>query len=281
MDNNLTALQQSVIALVKLQNECTKLERDFHQKIYQLECEFNAKHNEIYAKRANIVIGEVELLNDDYSIDGIDLGAVKKLSLLAEQPLKGVPNFWLDALKNSSVYQINSDDEAILQFLIDIKLIMDTTPKPYFDLIFVFSSNPFFSDSTLTKRFFVEFPDKSESLFCYEGATITESVGCEIHWKQGTKEKNNDETKGTFFDFFKSSRRDDIEKDCDFNVEDDADAGLLMKDHLVPSAVLYYLADGDDNSSVSSNSSSERHSDDETILPNQTKSLSPIKSVLS
>lgn len=291
--NNLTPMQQQVIALLKLQNECAALERDFHQKLFELECEFNVNHEKIYAKRAKIVTGEGELLKDDYNFDGIDLGAVNKFSLCDNnnvESVKGVPMFWLNVLKNSSVYPINSDDEAILCFLIDMKLTMEIKPKPYFELIFVFAKNPFFENSILTKRFFIEFADKFDETFSYEGARIVESFGTEIHWNEEVKSLYNNENEQTFFQFFNSSRRGDGDEQNvdDFNATEDFEAGLQMKDHVIPNAVLYYLTNGDDVNSISSKSSSGGHSDDaaadadETILNWYGKeSLNPIKLVMS
>lgn len=255
-------MQRNVIALLKLQNECTALERQFHRKLFEMECAFNANHAAIYAKRTRIVAGEHEVSEDDCDFDRCDVEAVEKLlsPAITGDSAQGVPHFWLDALKNSGVYQINSDDEAILRFLVDVELGMSTEPRPFFELSFVFAPNPFLENSTLTKRFLLEFCDESGVPFCDEGPSIVESVGTEILWK--ATPAASDEP--SFFQFFKSSRRDDAPAEADFNA-DDFEAGLQLKDHLIPSAVLFYLADVGDASSVSSNDSTEGHSGAERV----------------
>ncbi|XP_055832724.1 nucleosome assembly protein 1;2-like isoform X2 [Solanum dulcamara] len=67
---------------------------------------------------------------------------------------KGVPNFWLTALKSCAKYEeeiyISKRDEEALKFLKDIKWCRVDHPKG-FKLDFFFDTNPFFKNSVLTK----------------------------------------------------------------------------------------------------------------------------------
>ncbi|XP_052113932.1 uncharacterized protein LOC107476123 [Arachis duranensis] len=67
---------------------------------------------------------------------------------------KGVPAFWLNAMKNNEVLadEISEHDEGALKFFKDIKWSRIDNPKG-FKLEFYFDTNPYFTNTILTKTY--------------------------------------------------------------------------------------------------------------------------------
>ncbi|KAE8703476.1 Detected protein of confused Function [Hibiscus syriacus] len=67
---------------------------------------------------------------------------------------KGVPDFWLIAIKNNEVRadKITERDEGAVKYLKDIKWFRVEEPKG-FKLEFYFDTNPYFKNSVLTKTY--------------------------------------------------------------------------------------------------------------------------------
>ncbi|MCI35048.1 nucleosome assembly protein 1-like 1-like, partial [Trifolium medium] len=67
---------------------------------------------------------------------------------------KGVPSFWLNAMKNNEFLaeEITKRDERALKYLKDINWT-ELRGKEGFVLEFYFDSNPYFNDTLLTKTF--------------------------------------------------------------------------------------------------------------------------------
>jgi nucleosome assembly protein 1-like 1 len=128
-----------------------------------------------------------------------------------------------------------------------------------FTLNFVFSENPFFSNTVLTKTY---------KLLCEQGinSTVLESAeGCEIAWKEGKNltvvlKKKKQKAKGrggqtrtitkeepceSFFNFFKPPQQatDDAEEeqeDIEELIEADFELGRTIKESIIPKAVDWY-----------------------------------------
>ncbi|RDX82120.1 Nucleosome assembly protein 1;3, partial [Mucuna pruriens] len=73
---------------------------------------------------------------------------------LEEDKEKGVPAFWLTAMKSNEVLaeEISERDEGALKFLKDIKWSRIENPKG-FKLDFFFDCNPYFTNTVLTKTY--------------------------------------------------------------------------------------------------------------------------------
>lgn len=254
-------------ALRKLQLQTNAIEMEFHEKEFQLEKEFQAKHQEIYKKRFEIITGLHE--PNDAECDIPDLDTFKRdensgvfTELLKRQDAetgagevdpdinveavgtKGVPNFWFQILYSnpSFDYLVHKDDEPILHHLIDIRTIYNTEPHFSFTLEFEFSPNPFFENKVLTKQYLLKM--KCEDM-CYEGPSIYKTIGCDIIWKT---EKG---TRPSIFDFFNPPVLPDVlhpsYEEIKNILQDDFEIGDYVKDNIVPQAVLYFTGERDDN----------------------------------
>ncbi|XP_055831044.1 nucleosome assembly protein 1;4-like [Solanum dulcamara] len=120
----------------------TKSERDalkalFMNEMVVLEAKYEKLHDSLYTK--------YEIVNGVVEVEGDNMGTGDE---------KGVPNFWLNAMKAFEIYEdemnISPQNEEALKFLKDIKCCRVDHPKG-FKLDFFFDTNPFFKNSVLTK----------------------------------------------------------------------------------------------------------------------------------
>lgn len=74
------------------------------------------------------------------------------------EDIKGIPEFWLTALKNHvpTAETISDRDEEALKHLVDVRLSYLNGDKPGFKLHFVFTANEFFEDAELTKTYYYQ-----------------------------------------------------------------------------------------------------------------------------
>jgi len=100
----------------------------------------------------------------------------------------GIPEFWLQVLKNSDVVSelIKEQDEDVLKHLIDVRITMQNeSEQKGFTIEFEFTPNEYFTNTILTKTYDLRTgPDEHEPL-SYEGPEIVKSKGCEIQWNKG------------------------------------------------------------------------------------------------
>ena len=125
--------------------------------------------------QAEIEAGEEQSLKDDP-----DYTALPKDS---SEVGKGIPEFWLTALRNHIGLSelITERDAGALKYLIDIKLsyLSKDEPKPGFKLSFTFSENEYFENSVLEKTYVYQEEVGYSGDFVYDRA-----IGTEIRWKE-------------------------------------------------------------------------------------------------
>lgn len=153
-----------------------------------MEKKYFAKFTPLYQKRAKIVNGEVEPTNaeieagkDDEEDEDAEAGGKTEESEAASgEEAKGIPEFWLSAMKNQiSVAELITDrDEAALRSLTDIR--MEYLDKPGFKLIFEFATNDFFTNKTISKTYHYNEENGYGGDFIYDHAE-----GDKIDWKTG------------------------------------------------------------------------------------------------
>ncbi|GAB2293355.1 Nucleosome assembly protein 1.4 [Dionaea muscipula] len=134
-------IRKRVEALRELQSQLDELEENFLEERKALEAKYQKLYEPLYTKRFGIVNGAV-------AASGVDQGGAD----LSEE--KGVPNFWLTAMKTHEVLaeQIMERDEGALKYLKDIKWCRINEPKG-FKLEFLFDTNPYFENTVLTKNY--------------------------------------------------------------------------------------------------------------------------------
>lgn len=204
----------------------------------------------------------------------------KKKDDEGDAEVKGIPGFWKEVLVKSELYEevIQEHDVPSLEFLQDIRTVQfdieapaeeeeeeeeeDNKSKRGFHIDFIFAKeNPFFSNETLRKTYFLDPED---------GQTIIGCEGTEIDWKddsknltvkvtiktqrhkggKGTRKVRREEPRNSFYNFFKSieeqmeSIPEDEEDGLVMDLEEaDFEYGQLLRDRIVPRAVEYFIGE--------------------------------------
>src|SRR4051812_40153594 len=159
-------VRRRIAGLKGIQKEHAKLEAEFQEEVLNLEKKYFAKFTPLYQKRAKIVNGDSEPTEaeveagkpeeeeEEQEDEKAEVKADGAVGADAADDTKGVPEFWLSAMKNqvSLAELITDQDEKALRHLTDIR--MEYLDRPGFKLIFEFSPNDFFSNKTLSKTYF-------------------------------------------------------------------------------------------------------------------------------
>ncbi|KAK2395610.1 nucleosome assembly protein 1-2 [Trifolium repens] len=234
-----------------IQGEHDELEAKFLEERAALEAKYQILYQPLYTKRFEIVNGVAE-------VEGV---ANEATADTAEAEEKGVPSFWLNAMKNNDVLseEITERDEGALKFLKDIKWTRIEDPKG-FKLEFFFDSNPYFSNSVLTKTYHMV--DEDEPI-------LEKAIGTEIQWlpgkcltqkvlkkkpKKGSKNAKpitKTETCESFFNFFNPPEVPEDDEDIDEDLaeelqnqmEQDYDIGSTIRDKIIPHAVSWFTGE--------------------------------------
>ncbi|KAL7275147.1 histone chaperone [Rhizina undulata] len=265
-------VRRRITGLKGVQKEHSKLEAEFQEEVLQLEKKYLAKFTPLYEKRSKIVNGVTEPTEaeveagkeeDDEEEDKEEDNAGEKKE--ADEAIKGVPEFWLTAMKNnfSLAETITDKDEAALKHLTDIR--MTYLERPGFKLIFQFSNNEFFTNKEITKTYYYQEESGYGGDFIYDHAE-----GDKINWKEGkdltvrveSKKQRNKNTKQTrvvkrtvptesFFNFFTPPKaptgedddEDDASPDIEERLELDYQLGEDIKEKLIPRAIDWYTGE--------------------------------------
>ena len=185
IENLPTPVRRRVAGLKGVQKEHAKIEAQFQEEVLQLEKKYFAKFTPLYQKRAQIVNGSQEPSEEEVKAgEPEDEDQMKteddESKGTSGQDLKGIPEFWLSAMKNqvSLAEMITDRDEAALKFLTDIR--MEYLDRPGFRLIFEFAENEFFTNKTITKTYFYQEDTGYAGDFIYDHAE-----GDKIEWNSG------------------------------------------------------------------------------------------------
>ncbi|KAJ8773883.1 hypothetical protein K2173_009314 [Erythroxylum novogranatense] len=245
-------VKKRVEFLRKIQSEHDKLEGEYFEERKALEAKYQKLYEPLYMQRYEIVNGVKEV------------EAAKNESLMGpeDKEEKGVPNFWLTALKTNGVLadEITERDEEALKFLKDIKWHRVSDPEG-FKLAFYFDSNPYFKNSLLTKTFCVIDND--------DDPILDKTIGTEIEWfpgkcltKKVLKKKPKKGSKNSkpitkvedcpsFFTFFNSPQVPEDDDELDDNtveeiedcMEKDYNIGTTLRDKIIPHAVSWFTGE--------------------------------------
>jgi len=258
------------------------LKQIFFEEVHSLECRYLSKYQPLYEKRLNIIKGTYEPTDAEgkcaFDDDETDEEAKKTANdektdeqKKDEEKTVGIPDFWLQVFKNSDVLSelIKEQDEPVLKHLTDVRISMqDEAQRKGFTIEFEFTPNDYFTNTVLTKHYELRTgPDEHEPL-SYEGPEIVKSTGCTIQWKKGknvtvkmVKKRQKHKNRGTirvvtkevqtdsFFNFFTPPTVPE-EPDVDMDESEemrmlaaDFEIGHMLRDSIVPKAVLYYTGE--------------------------------------
>ena len=218
------------LSALKFYQEChNKLETDLKNEMSKLERKYQELMDPLYTKRQEIVTGKREPSNDEATTgvetDLSDLKSFYVPTMPGTTPMRGIPCFWLNVLRNCSAVgpAIQVEDAIALASLLDIRCIptnssADGEESRGFSIQFLFDQNEYFTNDVLEKSFYFS-SDVDE--FCEENFLYAK--GTPIEWKEGkcltskkiTKSQRNKKTGATrnvtevvevpsFFSFFKT-----------------------------------------------------------------------------
>ncbi|XP_061358302.1 nucleosome assembly protein 1;3-like isoform X2 [Gastrolobium bilobum] len=254
LENLSPNVRNRVEALREIQAKHDEIEAKFFEERTALEAKYQNMYQPLYTKRYEIVNGvaEVEGVVNEQTAD------------TEEGEEKGVPSFWLNAMKNNDVLagEISERDEDALNFLKDIKWSRVENPKG-FKLEFFFDPNPYFSNSVLTKTY--QMVDEDEPI-------LEKAIGMEIQWHPGKcltqkvlKKKPKKGSKNakpitktekceSFFNFFNPPEvpddeviiDDDLAEELQNQMEQDYDIGTAIRDKIIPHAVSWFTGEAID-----------------------------------
>lgn len=181
-------VKRRLTGLKGLQAEYSKLELKFQEEILELEKKYLEKYRPLYNRRAEIVNGVTEPKDEEMAAGRTaeqengetETEAPKEEDETTLTDLKGVPEFWLTAMKNMIALAdlITAKDDELLRFLTDVRL--SYLDVPGFRIEFEFAENEFFTNKVLTKSYFYQQQAGYGGDFIYDHAE-----GMDIEWKEG------------------------------------------------------------------------------------------------
>ncbi|KAJ8528006.1 hypothetical protein K7X08_015457 [Anisodus acutangulus] len=276
LENLTPNVRKRVEVLREIQTQHDELEAKFFEERAALEAKYQKLYQPLYTKRFDIVNGVVE-------VDGavIEAAAAADQEENKEAVEKGVPDFWFTAMKNNDVLaeEITERDEGALKFLKDIKWARIDNPKG-FKLDFFFDTNPYFTNTVLTKTYHMI--DEDEPI-------LEKALGTEIEWHPGKcltqkilKKKPKKGSKNakpitkteqceSFFNFFSPPQVPEDEEDIDEDaaeelqslMEQDYDIGSTIRDKIIPHAVSWFTGEAAEDDFADLEDDDEEDDDDE------------------
>ncbi|CRK96418.1 CLUMA_CG009834, isoform A [Clunio marinus] len=296
--------QKRVKALKNLQLEFLKHECTFFEEVYQLERKYQEKYESIAEKRKDIIVGDYEpteaesqLKSDDEEEREEDAMMEENLKSLKapkhDENVKGIPDFWLTIFRNAELISdmIQPHDEPLLKQLTDIRIKYDEDLT--YTLEFFFEPNDYFTDSVLTKKYFLRCKIDSDEPFAFEGPEIYKCTGWNINWKPGknitvktVKKKQRHKARGavrtitkqvpsdSFFNFFNPPDVPEDESKLDEESQNilatDFEIGHFLRARIIPRAVLFFtgdLVDDDSDEDDDEEEEIEEESEEEEEAP--------------
>lgn len=269
-------VRQRVRGLKGVQANHAELETKFHEEVLALEKKYADLYKPLYERRAKVVSGKAEPTEAEIEAgkkveakeaeeEGLEVEEDKEDERITTE--KGIPEFWLTALKNHPQIAdlITERDEEPLRSLTDIRMSY-LEENPGFRLSFHFNENDTFTNSVLTKTYYYQSSAVAGDLV-YDRAE-----GSKIDWKPNqdlsvTVETKKQRHKGTnktrvvkktvpaetFFSFFtppvnpssSTAAEDDEDEDAqdedlDERLEADYELGEEFKEKVVPHAIDWF-----------------------------------------
>lgn len=278
-------VKRKIKALKQLQLVSVNLEAKFYEEVHALEAKYHKMNASVYVKRSKIIAGvyeptdeECEWKSDDEDEEERLTEDLQKKVMVTDgkveeqnQDIKGIPDFWLTIFRNVGMLaeMIQEHDEPILKHLYDIQVIFLEGLNPMgFVLEFHFEPNEYFSNSVLTKEYFMKCTPEEDDPFSFEGPEIYKSVGCTIDWKKGKnvtvktiKKSQKHKSRGamrsitkvvqndSFFNFFAppvvpEDPEAELDEDLQALMTSDFEIGHYIRERIVPRAVLYFTGEG-------------------------------------
>lgn len=148
--------------------------------MYNLEVKYQSLYEPLNNKRKLIVNGEYEPTAEEqeWKLQESEEDEIsEKLGGMSfntySDDVKGVPDFWLTIFRVTELLSgmIQKPDEDLLKKLTDITISYSNDPMSYI-LEFHFAPNEYFTNTVLTKQYFLKVKVEAEHPFSFEGPEI-------------------------------------------------------------------------------------------------------------
>ncbi|KAI3831803.1 hypothetical protein MKX03_014558 [Papaver bracteatum] len=214
-------IRKRVEILREIQIRHNTVKADSFVKRAEIVAEYQKMCEPLYLRRYSIVNGVSEVDGD---------GVTKEVEADKNAEEKGVPYFWLNAMKANKVLrkEITKRDEDPLKYLKDISWCRIHTPVG-FQLDFQFhAENPYFKNLVLTKTYHLI--DDVELILEEKNLTQLGSSACE-----------------NFFNFFESEygqcTTPEQAKELQNKMDHDYYMGSILRDKIIPHAVSWFTGE--------------------------------------
>jgi hypothetical protein len=234
------SLKKKLLFVKRLTNERELVEKGYKKDLLELTYAYEEKYKSLYDQASKIIHGQAEA---DVSPADLEKYKVTKPQCNAEI---GVPGFWAKAIINAKFFYTNDRDENILKHINDV--YMEFKPdKVSFTVHYKFDTNPFFSNSEITKTFIY---NETQELTKIESSKINwhsdEVNPTKILKKTQKKKKDKQKETTTQYEdvdsFFTVFRTDDLESpEAEADVSQEEEEADFIKEDLLPYALNYYL----------------------------------------
>lgn len=250
-----TAAQGRVTALKNLQLEDLELDAKFYEEVYQLERKYQSLRQPFQDKRQQIVAGQYEptaeetvakVADEDDEDDvtakmqEVSIDIRKTLKKEYDEDVKGVPDFWLTIFRCTELLSpmIQEPDEPLLKKLTDVKIVYGDESSMSYTLEFYFQENEYFTNTVLTKKYYLKSKVEGDQPYSFEGPEIYKCEGCVIHWNKNKNltvktvhKKQKHKARGavrtvtkqipadSFFNFFNPPQVNDEEEEPDMDTQ--------------------------------------------------------------
>ncbi|CAI6365867.1 unnamed protein product [Macrosiphum euphorbiae] len=207
-------VKKRVRALKKLILAQHEIGLRFNAEVHLLKLKYEKVYEPYINKQTDIIQGNYEPTKGEYSSSDEDDEPVKiglESKEASRQEPKGIPDFWLNYIKNSYKFKffILPHDEKIFRHLSDIRCNRSEEYIGY-TIEFHFTPNEWFTNNVLTLKF-EEYPpdDIFDSVKWYgiDYAFEYKLTGCEINWNEGknvTQQIKNVTLEGIEVPFYKT-----------------------------------------------------------------------------
>jgi len=250
-----------VRALKKLQMEEIGVLSSYYKAVHELDTQYEKQYNGIRKKRNAIVNGQREPNDDEckapllHTVSPEELKHVEDSAPEADAETKGIPDFWLTVLMNSTDVNIFFCDVPLLKHLTDVTCELHSDPAGY-TLSFHFSENDYITNTVLKKHYELSMePD-----FDFDGTVLVSCRNEKVNWRDG-KDLTKLVSEESFFSFFNctdgAKLTDDLDEEKQNALVDDFETAEAFRQKIIPRAVLYYTDEVDQSDNASDDSGSE------------------------
>jgi len=302
-------VQERVKALKHLHSKRSELEKKYDAELAEFEKKYEAMYKPLIDRRFDIISGvsepkPEELVEKEEKKEEPKKEEAATTEKKEQLPVKGVPEFWLIALKHHDEFSsmITEKDEECLKHMTDLRVVDVENSAHSFSIEFHFEDNEFFEDKVLKKTYVLTEAPDGEVMYDHVDST-------EIKWKEGknltkrkvtkTQKKKNkgrggrggkqggaaqtvtvEEPTESFFHFFtpedafamyngeipEEDREEFDEYGLQEFLEADYELGLELKEKVIPHAVMWYTGE---YSNLGENDDDDEDEDDDEEGPHQ------------